>query len=254
MPTILFIISLLALMPTQAQSKKLDASYKIGKDLRLLQTMGDSWYDTKDRKTWDSRGYRTYKAIYWNPKDNSYYFAHGPDHSLYLTNGLTYKLDLSKQETNYTIRESKGIIYVGSLSPLERLYIDKKNTNIQYIKRLIKFTDPQPIYPLLPETNDNNGSGESMRYTNKAGRIFSRSLYSFTYTNSTLKIDEYYGDYTDSLVRRYNRNLENFAPNDKPLRKAIEALISKGYVPPPDTSTPLPLPPIDPNMPGEADD
>ncbi|MGL5721598.1 MAG: hypothetical protein ACRCY4_04280 [Brevinema sp.] len=221
MPTILFIISLLALMPTQAQSKKLDASYEIGKDLRLLQTTGDSWYTTKDRDPLDSRGYRPYRAIYWNPKDNSYYFAHGPNHNLYLTNGLSYKLDLSQQETNYTIHESNYIIYVGSLSLLERLYIDKTNTNIQYIKRLIKLDDPQPIYPILRETNDYFGDYGDRAYTNKLGRIFIREIYNFNYTNGKLKIDEYYGDYTDSLIRDYNRNPNNFAPNDKPLTQAV---------------------------------
>ncbi|MGL5721599.1 MAG: hypothetical protein ACRCY4_04285, partial [Brevinema sp.] len=205
MPTILFIISLLALMPTQAQSKKLDASYEIGKDLVLLQTYGDYWYDTKDRDPLDSRGYRPYRAIYWNPKDNSYYFAHGPDHNLYLTNGLSYKLDLSKQETNYTLSEMEYIVYVGSLSPLERLYIDKTNTNIQYIKRLIKFDDPQPIYPLLPSTKAypfaiNN---YALTHTNKTGRIFTRSLYNFNYTNSKLEIEEYYKDNTDYYIEEY---------------------------------------------------
>ena len=225
---VLALIFILLMQPTQAQSQKLDASYEVGKDLILLQTKVKLWYYTKDLNPDDPRGYRPYKAIYWNPKDNSYYFAHGPNHTLYLTNGLRYKIDPIKQETNCTILETYFLSYAGSISPLERLYIDKED-GTQYIKRLIKINDPEPIYPLLPEIPTERDNSYH-NYTNKAGRIFTRDIGFYTYTNGKLNIREYYHDSTDYYIESYTNNPSNFAPNDLPLTKAVEAIVSNGYV------------------------
>lgn len=199
MPLILFLLIFIS-PPLQAQKQKLDASYDIGSELILLQTMVQYWYDEKDApdnlfnfdeetgQEYD-RAPVGYHAIYRNPKDNSYYYAHGDGTNLYVTNSLTYKLDMSKQETNYTTRETEYIYYVGSLSPLERLYIDIKNTNIQYIKRLVKITnDPFPVYPRAPHTPIPDNS-EYVYYTNNQGRRFSRHPGNYRVILTTNKID-----------------------------------------------------------------
>lgn len=171
MPLIITLFLLFTSTPLQAQKQKLDASYDIGSELILLESSAPRlWYFNR---TYYGNGYY---AIYRNPKDNSYYCAHGDGTNLYVTNGLTYKLDMSKQETNYTTRETEYIYYVGSLSPSERLYIDIKNTNIQYIKRLVKIDDPFPVYPSsIYASSSDSDEHDYVRYTNAQKELFGRS-------------------------------------------------------------------------------
>ena len=157
---------LLIFIPSHA----FDASYDIGSDLVLLQTEAAIWYATKHRDPKDGRAPLGYHAVYWNPKTNEYYYATGdaPYNNLRITNNLSYEIDPAKQETNYTDTELEYIEYAGSISPLERLYIDKKD-GTQYIKILKKITnDIVVVYPVT-------GQGVTF-YTNVEGRRFSRIL------------------------------------------------------------------------------
>ena len=150
-----------------------DASYDIGSDLVLLQTEAAIWYATKHRDPKNGRLPYGYHAVYWNPKTNEYYYATGdtPYKNLRITNNLSYEIDPAKQETNYTDTELEYIEYAGSISPLERLYIDKKD-GTQYIKILKKITnDIVVVYP-----NFKDGKFHNASYTNAEGRQFSRIL------------------------------------------------------------------------------
>ena len=158
---------LLIFVPSHA----FDASYDIGSDLVLLNTKGALWYATKDINPENGRVPWGYHAVYWNPKTNEYYYATGDEEfgNLSITNNLSYEIDPAKQETNYTDTELEYIEYAGSISPLERLYIDKKD-GTQYIKILKKITDD--IVVVYPVT----GQGITF-YTNAEGRRFSRILH-----------------------------------------------------------------------------
>ena len=163
---------LLIFVPSHA----LDASYDIGSDLVLLNT-SEGWYSDKDIDPKDGRDPWGYHAVYWNPKTNEYYYATGdtPYNNLRITNNLSYEIDPAKQETNYTDTELEYIEYAGSISPLERLYIDKKD-GTQYIKILKKITDPFPIY-VSPVKINPASKYPSISYTNAEGRRFSRILH-----------------------------------------------------------------------------
>ena len=175
---------LLIFVPSHA----LDASYDIGSDLVLLQTDGANWYFTKHRDPKDGLDPYGYHAVYWNPKTNEYYYATGdtPYNNLSITNNLSYEIDPAKQETNYTERELDFIEYAGSISPLERLYIDKKD-GTQYIKILKKITDPFPIFVNIRKVE--GFKFPSISYTNAEGRRFSRVL--GNYKNGGGDLQEY---------------------------------------------------------------
>ena len=157
---------LLIFVPSHA----LDASYDIGSDLVLLNT-SEGWYSDKDIDPKDGRVPWGYHAVYWNPKTNEYYYATGDEEfgNLSITNNLSYEIDPAKQETNYTDTELEYIEYAGSISPLERLYIDKKD-GTQYIKILKKITnDIVVVYPKFSKQF-------TVSYTNAEGRRFVRVL------------------------------------------------------------------------------
>ncbi|MGL5955846.1 MAG: hypothetical protein ACRC0X_04480 [Brevinema sp.] len=154
-----------------SESKALDATYDIGRDLVLLQTDGAVlWYNTKDRnpKEYELPPFG-YRAVYWNPKSNEYFLAYGEEsyYNLRMTNGLSYELDCDKQETNYTKQEQEFLQYLGSITETERLYLAKDGN--QYIKKLRKINDTITVSPV---TN----TIFSVYYTNAQGEIFSRYL------------------------------------------------------------------------------
>lgn len=162
--------------------QKLDASYKIGKDLVLLQTKIVNWYTSKDNDPVLFPPPSGYHAVYWNPKSNEYYYATGEEKfgNLRMTNGLTYKLDPKKQETNH-VDEQEYLQYLGSLSPTKRLYLGKDGN--QYIKVLYKITnDITTVYPVT-------GRGITF-YTNAEGIRFSRVLGN-KYKNSKGTLDPF---------------------------------------------------------------
>lgn len=191
----IFLILLLFISnPIQAQ--KLDTSYDIGKDLILLGSNFGYW--SYNRIPWENEDYEPlspewgYYGIYWDPKQNEYYLAYGERTYVYadrikqgqyagwrkfpasthiedliITNGLTYKLDLQRQPSAMTTDESE-ILYAGSLSPTKRLYINKYNTNIQYIKNLKKITPPFELYPFVVRKDD----FYTTLLTNKQGDMF----------------------------------------------------------------------------------
>ena len=165
-----YIVSLFLLLSMSVASHSLDASYDIGSDLVLLQT-AHSWFETKDYDPDLFPPPQGYHAVYWNPKTNEYYYATGDEDfgNLRITNNLSYEIDPAKQETNYTDTELEYIEYAGSISPLERLYIDKKD-GTQYIKILKKITDDiVVVYPKFSEQF-------TVSYTNAEGRRFGRTL------------------------------------------------------------------------------
>ena len=167
-----YIVSLFLLLSMSVASHSLDASYDIGSDLVLLQT-AHSWFETKDYDPDLFPPPQGYHAVYWNPKTNEYYYATGDEKfgNLSITNNLSYEIDPAKQETNYIDTELEYIEYAGSISPLERLYIDKKD-GTQYIKILKKITDDiVVVYP-----NFKDGKFHNASYTNAEGRRFGRTL------------------------------------------------------------------------------
>ncbi|MGL5956374.1 MAG: hypothetical protein ACRC0X_07215 [Brevinema sp.] len=159
-----------------SESKTLDASYDIGRDLVLLQTRGHLWYGTKD---WNPKEYELepigYHAAYWNPKSNEYYYATGREDfgNLQMTNGLTYEYDADKQETNHTSKEKDYLQYLGSITETERLYLGKDGN--QYIKVLSKIEDPFPVFVNFVKINPAS-TYPSVSYTNTEGRRFARVL------------------------------------------------------------------------------
>ena len=179
-----YLLPLLILIFTPSHA--LDASYDIGSDLVLLETNALEWLRSKewgdanldygygDDPTDANEPSYGYHGIYWNPKTNEYYYATGEEKhgNLRLTNNLSYEIDSSKQEINYTVSERAYLQYVGSLSFLERLYIAKDGS--LYIKILKKIKDPFPVFVDIEREEESQSTYIS--YTNAAGKKFERNL------------------------------------------------------------------------------
>ncbi len=167
------------------------ASYDRGLDLKLLNSTYVIWHTYQMYSIQDTNQWISYSAKYWDKKNNKYYTTY----NIYKTNNITYSIDTSKayeklldkelKEVYYTTsnrvpygldesnHRSGELQYVGSLTPLERVYIDVSNNNVQYIKVLsevsnicYKQTDPEidwwdnkhtlisHLYPIYPYPMD----------------------------------------------------------------------------------------------------
>ena len=126
-------------------------SYDKGLDLILIGSDYRLWYSEflLDKEGFYSpddmeqaRPHAT--SYYWDSNDNTYYMSH-----MQTTNDIIFTIDTNLQyetlydpyfiekyvETNSNNIVYAEILYVGSITPLERVYYDPTN-NIQYIKEL----------------------------------------------------------------------------------------------------------------------
>ena len=144
------------------------ASYDKGLDLILIGSTYRYWYSELllDRAgffdpDWieQARDYAT--SYYWDSKDNTYYMSH-----MQTTNDIIFTIDTNLQyetlydpyfiekyvETNSNNIVYAEILYVGSITPLERVYYDPTN-NVQYIKEL-QAIPTNTYFDVDPETYD----------------------------------------------------------------------------------------------------
>ena len=184
-------------------------SYDKGLDLMLVDTQFKMWDEEisalrKDPTVFDDSGEVNglYEATYWDTNTHTYYIVIN-DH--YRFNRITnvqfeYTIDEQKQyeavfhpTMKEIFRDTKApLLYIGSISPLERVYLDPTNQNY-YIKHLAPFdtsrnikdrfnvdiedTDTD-ILRVFPTADPYNGSESihtnmpSIYYTNNNGNRF----------------------------------------------------------------------------------
>ncbi|MGL4561024.1 MAG: hypothetical protein ACRCV0_01875 [Brevinema sp.] len=201
------------------------ARYDKGLDLILLVSTFKIWYIYQMYSKQDPDEWIGYSAKYWD-KTQNYYAVF----SMEKTNDILYIIDseldqesivdnklrelylVSENETPYNLNEiyhkSSELRYVGSISPLERIYIDISNNNIQYIKKLevvknvhvtkeildsgtypfyniIEHPLKSPVYPIYPypydivPISDEGFLSSPVIVTNKEGEWFDLSVTTF---------------------------------------------------------------------------
>ncbi|MGL5955343.1 MAG: hypothetical protein ACRC0X_01870 [Brevinema sp.] len=181
-------------------SLPIEVSYDKGLDLMLVDT-DFRWIISRILANRDEG--LTYSAVYWDKNNNRYY-------TIYNDITLLYPIAVSNINFIYTIDETKQyepvfdsslkeifpdtdapFLYLGSISPLERLYLDPTN-QVYYIKKLTFFdtsiyesmltsdnglqTNISPVYPAI-FTNI---------YTNSHGNIEIIPYFRFTNTNNQI--------------------------------------------------------------------
>ncbi|MGL5955555.1 MAG: hypothetical protein ACRC0X_02970 [Brevinema sp.] len=128
-------------------SLPIEVSYDKGLDLMLVDT-DFRWIISRILANRDEG--LAYSAIYWDKNNNRYY-------TIYNDIALLYPIAVSNINFVYTIDETKqyepvfdsslkeifpdtqaSLLYLGSISPLERLYLDPTN-QVYYIKKLTFF-------------------------------------------------------------------------------------------------------------------
>ena len=191
-------------------------SYDKGLDLMLVYTRFQWWDEEvselrKDPTVFDNYGEVTgyYEATYWDTNTQTYYIVTNNydwhDGSPITNQSFEYTIDEQKQHETVFYPTMKEIftntgapfLYIGSISPLERVYLDPTNQEY-YIKYLepfdtsiytvyeesVKFTNTNslPIFPFYKPSI----------FTNQEGSIITNDKMPVTsYTNSDG--DKFYG-------------------------------------------------------------
>ncbi|MGL4562827.1 MAG: hypothetical protein ACRCVW_03120 [Brevinema sp.] len=166
------------------------ARYDKELDLMLVET---SFKDTLLRILDNRDEGLDYEAIYWDSNNNTYYFVSNSITMLYpipsTNTNFIYTIDQEKQHEpifDSSLKEifpdtKTPLLYIGSISPLERVYLDPTNQN-DYIKKLqffdtsfhISYDDndkpltniiDSPVYPII--------FSNAIYYTDSNKQIFS---------------------------------------------------------------------------------
>ncbi|MGL5956342.1 MAG: hypothetical protein ACRC0X_07045 [Brevinema sp.] len=186
-----YVLLMMIILLSMGARDSVIASYDKGLDLVLLNSTYVVWHTYQLYSQQDKNMAINYSAKYWDKKNNQYYTTD----VIYKTNNILYNIDNSQvyerlldkelKEVYYTTsnnlpyglgesnHRSGEFKYVGSITPLERVYIDVSNKNIQYIKVLsevsniyYKQIDPEidwwdnkytlisPLYPIYPYPMD----------------------------------------------------------------------------------------------------
>lgn len=153
--------------------------YDKGLDIILVESSFDYVQKRVLNPTLDARP--SYEAVYWNSNNNAYYLV---------TNKYTFCDPISVSDTNfvYSIDETKqhepvfysdykeifpntkaSLLYLGSISPLERVYLDPVN-QLYYMKLLV-FWDTT-IYEEMTYTNDGCYNHPYQKITNTTPLIY----------------------------------------------------------------------------------
>ena len=168
--------------PIVAEAPKPDPikiSYDKGLDLMLVYTRFKMWDEEvselrKDPTVFDNYGeaHGYYQATYWDTNTHTYYIitdCYDWYHGSPITNqSFEYTIDEQKQhETVFypTMKEifaetKAPLLYIGSISPLERVYLDPTNQEY-YIKYLEPFDTS--IYTVYEESENYE---DSVKFTN----------------------------------------------------------------------------------------
>lgn len=166
-------------------------SYDNDLDLILIDTDGGKniTYQFLPKK---DENYREYQAIYWDQRTLNYYHASIEKY----TNKILYALDSNQQQESLLIENYKEfvindipLLYAGSISPLERVYINPED-NSSYLKTLTLLDDSFYITDDKLITNQNIDPVFPIVYRLE-GEFIDNPGYYTVYTNSNI-----YGRYT----------------------------------------------------------
>ena len=174
-------------------------SYENDLDLMLVDTRFEIWdwelsELRKDPTVFDDDGesHGSYDVTYWDTNTHTYYVTTNDVDGLDPITNIQFEYTIDEQKQYEAVfhpsmkeifRDTKApLLYIGSISPLERVYLDPTN-QVYYIKRLTHFdtstytiyeypatitnTNSLPIFPFY----DTNVSYNT-RYTNSQGDMF----------------------------------------------------------------------------------
>ena len=209
--------------PSYTPPEIIKLSYDKGLDLMLVFTRFEIWdYDVselrKDPTVFDNDGeaHGFYEATYWDTNAQTYYVVTNIyDWSPITNQSFEYTIDEQKQYEavfypmmKEVFAETKApLLYIGSISPLERVYLDPTNQEY-YIKYLEPFdtsiytfyeesvkltnTNTLPIFPFYKPSI----------FINQEGSVITNLSYNTSYTNSDG--DKFYGIDKFAPMRKEN--------------------------------------------------